>query len=324
VKQFIGNGDDVVANAVIDDENNIIMAGCFMYQIIFDSITLIGHPPSNDIFIAKLDSNANVIWAKSAWSRSEDEIYNLIIDNNQDILTTGAFSDTINFDQSTLISQGNYDVFLLKYSSAGNLIWKAREGGSYYEFSEGLAVDLNNNVYISGSFDTTIFNHVNYVTNGESDIFIAKFDINGSFKWFKQAGGPDLDESKAIAINDFNELFITGWMSDTVSFDSNTVISAGARDFFIGRITDNTGTGLFTIQSAEFINIFPNPATEYLTIEAFQKSEIEILNIEGQIIKKIAATESLTTIDISDFAKGMYFIKAKMDAGIKVQKFIKN
>jgi hypothetical protein len=70
-------------------------------------------------------------------------------------------------------------------------------------------------------------------------------------------------------------------------------------------------------------NLFPNPTSDFINIETQQKSEIEILNIAGQLIKSITANENTTSMDISDFAKGMYFVKVKTEKGIAVKKFIK-
>jgi hypothetical protein len=76
-------------------------------------------------------------------------------------------------------------------------------------------------------------------------------------------------------------------------------------------------------QNTYSIKIFPNPSSTKFTISVSQKSEIEILNIEGQIIKSITADENTATIDVSGFAKGMYFVKVKTEKGIAVKKFIK-
>ena len=71
------------------------------------------------------------------------------------------------------------------------------------------------------------------------------------------------------------------------------------------------------------LTIYPNPATDNLTIIFSQKPDIEILNIEGKVLRSINVSDYLTTIDISGFAKGMYFIKVKNEEGIEVKKFIK-
>ena len=72
------------------------------------------------------------------------------------------------------------------------------------------------------------------------------------------------------------------------------------------------------------INIFPNPATENLTIETTEKATIEILNIAGQIIKTINTTDKQTIINVENLSSGVYIIKAKTDRGVAVKRFIKD
>jgi len=69
--------------------------------------------------------------------------------------------------------------------------------------------------------------------------------------------------------------------------------------------------------------IYPNPANDNLTIETSQKCTIEILNIEGQIIKTINTANKQTTIDIRNLSSEVYIIKAKTEKGVAVKKFIK-
>lgn len=71
------------------------------------------------------------------------------------------------------------------------------------------------------------------------------------------------------------------------------------------------------------ISVFPNPSKDNITINTPQKSEIEMLNMEGQTIKYITAFENYTTIDISEVPVGMYVIKVKTKKGIVVRKLIK-
>ncbi|MFA4852003.1 MAG: T9SS type A sorting domain-containing protein [Bacteroidales bacterium] len=71
------------------------------------------------------------------------------------------------------------------------------------------------------------------------------------------------------------------------------------------------------------MQIYPNPASDNLTIETPQKATIEILNIEGQVLKSMNTEEVHATLDISGFARGMYFIKVKTEKGVAVKKFVK-
>jgi hypothetical protein len=110
-------------------------------------------------------------------------------------------------------------------------------------------------------------------------------------------------------------------ISNGGSFNSNCSFSVGP--WFDCRRPEYDFTGLSENANKNIISIFPNPTSFNLNIEAPQKSEIEILNIEGQIIKSITANENNTTIDISDFARGMYFVYVITENGIAIKKFIK-
>jgi hypothetical protein len=71
------------------------------------------------------------------------------------------------------------------------------------------------------------------------------------------------------------------------------------------------------------ISFYPNPAIDNLTIETPAQAIIEILNTEGQILKSFNTNDKTTTIDISGLTSGMYFVKAKMENGFVVKKFMK-
>jgi hypothetical protein len=71
------------------------------------------------------------------------------------------------------------------------------------------------------------------------------------------------------------------------------------------------------------MDIYPNPVINNLTIEIPNYSEIEILNIEGHVIKTIYNNGTKTTIDLEDLSSGVYLIKAINDKGIAIKKFVK-
>jgi hypothetical protein len=71
------------------------------------------------------------------------------------------------------------------------------------------------------------------------------------------------------------------------------------------------------------IDIYPNPAIDYISIETHQKATIEILNIDGQLINNTKTDGITTDIDITGFAKGFYFIKVQSEKGVAMKKFVK-
>ncbi|MDD5569610.1 MAG: thiol protease/hemagglutinin PrtT [Bacteroidales bacterium] len=73
-------------------------------------------------------------------------------------------------------------------------------------------------------------------------------------------------------------------------------------------------------------NVYPNPATDKITIELPQTSKqstIAIYNISGQEIKKLQAVSHELRVDVSDLSSGIYFIKIVNENGVSIGKFVK-
>lgn len=105
--------------------------------------------------------------------------------------------------------------------------------------------------------------------------------------------------------------------------DSSNIQKSELSIFSLTVIPSGT-TGIIEQEVNNPITIFPNPASNIITINSLQKkSEILILNIQGQLIKSMIADKSTITFDISDFAKGMYFVKVTTDNGTVTKKIIK-
>jgi hypothetical protein len=83
------------------------------------------------------------------------------------------------------------------------------------------------------------------------------------------------------------------------------------------------GGGIYNLLSGNNISVYPNPATNNLTIEAEQDAVIEITNIQGQLIKTFAATGIKTSIDVSAFPRGVYVVEMITESGVGVKKFVK-
>jgi glucosylceramidase len=91
--------------------------------------------------------------------------------------------------------------------------------------------------------------------------------------------------------------------------------------------TTTGGLGVETLESSNpsEINIFPNPATDYISVECVHKQNLKlsIFNIVGELVLKNELLSSTSEIDISSLPAGMYIIKVSgMDRTVQ-QKIIK-
>ena len=90
------------------------------------------------------------------------------------------------------------------------------------------------------------------------------------------------------------------------------------------------GSGCMSVENlnppAPQISIFPNPANTSLTLQLPPSSkniELEITNAIGQKILSQKENTFSATIDISGYAKGVYFIRLKEGDNWEVRKFVK-
>jgi hypothetical protein len=170
-----GGWDDAAYDITVDGNNYIYVTGGFQsLAISFDTITLLNTTTLfhySDYFLAKFDAAGNVVWAKNEWGTEDDEGRGITTDLNNNVYVVGNFSgDTIIIDTTLLINTSMWsmkDIFIAKYTSAGNLLWAKSAHGLEGEYAYGIAVDHNFNSYITGfytgtyaSFDTIV------ITNG--------------------------------------------------------------------------------------------------------------------------------------------------------------
>jgi hypothetical protein len=69
--------------------------------------------------------------------------------------------------------------------------------------------------------------------------------------------------------------------------------------------------------------IYPNPASDFITISSSYPSVLEIANMQGQLIKTMINETAKTIINISFLPKGVYLIKSTSSENVSITKFVK-
>jgi hypothetical protein len=180
-------------------------------------------------------------WAKQGGSPNDhDRAFVTATDNLGNVYVSGEYTDTAVFSGITLISSSYEDIFLAKYDPNGNLIWIKSVGGYNIDAPSSLAIDNNNNIYMTGvNFGTAVFDTITLNnTSGFPNAFIAKFDSGGDVQWAKTIGNTDWDQGGGIAVHN-NNLYISGTFSLSVVMGSTTLTSSGQRDFYLAKLDLN-------------------------------------------------------------------------------------
>ena len=232
-KAMGGTENDHGLNIVVDGAGGIYTTGVFSDTADFDpgpSIFNLTSAGEYDIFVSKLDSAGDFVWAKAMGGTRSDSGCGIAVDGAGNIYTTGDFLDTADFDPSpetfNLTAAGNYDIFVSKLDSFGSFVWAKAIGGTSSDCGRSIAIDGIGNAYTTGSFvDTVDFDPGSEVFNLSSagycgDIFVSKLDSTGVFVWAKSMGGKEGgDSGDGVAVDTGGNVYITGDFYGTSDFD---------------------------------------------------------------------------------------------------------
>ena len=203
---------------------------------------------SRDIFIARYNADGTLAWAKSAGGVDWDEGYGISSFSDGSSVVTGYFSGTATFGTgTTLVSAGDYDIFIARYNANGTLAWAKRAGGNDSDGGCGISSFSDGTCVVTGYFeDTATFGTgTTLVSSGARDIFIAKYDANGTLAWAKSAGGVAYEYGRRISAFSDGTSVVTGQFGATAVFgatDPNptTLVSdANSTDIFIAKYDAN-------------------------------------------------------------------------------------
>ena len=133
-------------------------------------------------------------WAKKGGGTKLDVVYDIKLDNLGNVYVTGFFYSPALFGNTLLSNTSvNGEVFLIKYDNNGNVLW-AKQGGGNGSAGYSIVIDNSGNCYLIGSFfNTATFGGYNLISAGSNDIFIVKYNSNGSVLSASRAGSSGED-----------------------------------------------------------------------------------------------------------------------------------
>ena len=215
----------------VDSQGKVYVSGFFYNTTDFDpgpgTYTLASNG-AKDVFISKLDSDGNFLWAKTFGGIEDDEPVALKIDEHDNIYTTGSFRDNVQVNTQTvttnLISSGIKDMFICRFDSTGNIRWAKSIGGVGDDIGNSVAIDKKGNCYIGGDFQSVCDFDPSAATytlssSGNTDFFVTKLDSLGNMLWAKKAGGVNYDQCTSLALDTADNVYALNIFTGVVDFD---------------------------------------------------------------------------------------------------------
>jgi len=178
---------------------------------------------SNDGFVTRFDPDGTMIWSSYFGGEAEDEVNSIKVFNNNIYITGSTTSDT---NISTLgafqaLRTNSRDALIAKMVNTGDLVWGTYFGGDSIDYGVDLFFELDSNLFVFGGTNSLNLpvdsvNAYQTLCGGMEDVFITKFDRNGTYLWSSYYGGPDVDMPEAIAVYGNTGIYVVGsTFSDT-------------------------------------------------------------------------------------------------------------
>ena len=196
------NGNEGFSIA-IDTSGNVYTTGYFYGTADFDPGAGIFYLTSvsasySDIFISKLDTSGDFVYAKSMGGTNYDISNSIALDASGNIYSTGYFQGTSDFDPGVgtfnlTSADSAADIFISKLDASGNFVWAKQIGGTDYDYGRSMSLDASGNVYTTGDFYGTVdfdpgAGTFNLTSGSGAAIFISKLDASGNFVYAKSMG----------------------------------------------------------------------------------------------------------------------------------------
>jgi uncharacterized delta-60 repeat protein len=201
----------------------------------------------------------SLIWAKQAGGTPDDEGYSITTLSDNSTVVTGSFGGSATFgpgepNQTVLTCDGDWnDIFIARYNQDGTLAWAKRAGGNSDDTGFGITTLSDNSTVVTGFFsDSATFgpgepNETVLTSAGYEDIFVARYNPDGTLAWAKWAGGAsdpywNTECGSGITALSDNSTVVTGWFYGSATFgpgEPNEIILTASNltfsDFFIAR-----------------------------------------------------------------------------------------
>lgn len=241
-----GLGLDVGRAITADAEGNVIVVGSFTGGTHIADTFLTGFG-SMESFVAKFSSEGEFLWANVISGPAEDMARGVITDSEGTIFVVGHFTDTVVFsitETETIAakSEGKQDVFVVRYSDDGEVLWALTGGGT----EDDTATDIDQyphsgKLYVSGGFqDRAKFGIRSVLSNGLTDAFLMKIDGDGNVHWIEKGGGLEHDIAASVAVDQTNEsIYIVGDFYDEADMSGTELQALGSSDMFIAKYNND-------------------------------------------------------------------------------------
>ena len=223
-RYFGGNFTDTPEGIVqIEDDGFIIAGGSDSEDT--DISSNIG---SYDFWVIRIAADGDLVWEKSFGGEEIDEAKAMTRSSDGNFVILG---ETRSNSVDVSSNNGAADLWLIKISAQGNLIWEKSLGGSSFDVGRAMSITQDNGFLLAGSSRSSDGDVSE--NKGQNDAWAVKVNSNGDIEWERTIGGSNIDLAHGIAELSDGSVIVVG---DTSSNDGDITENKGFSDLLLIRI----------------------------------------------------------------------------------------
>jgi hypothetical protein len=275
-----------------------------------------------DLWVVKLNLNGVVLWERFLGGTGDDQGYKIVESAAGNLITVGQFK-SLNAD-STMWQN---DAWVVAMDSEGQPLWEERFGGNADDYAFAVGQDANGQIVVAGATQSTdgdvIGNH------GSMDGWMFALGDDHELLWQRCVGGTGDEMIRSIVLDSLGALTVAGKSN---SNDGDITGHHGAFGYYdVLAMKFATLDGIEEQQESFHLSVFPNPASDYLTVQLdLPRSgavELEIFDVSGRMAMQLSLGRQQhlrKQLDIGALAKGVYQVVLRMDGKSVNRRFIKS
>jgi hypothetical protein len=232
----------------VDHNGNVAVTGSFFSSIKPGWVTLTS-AGGQDIYLVAYREHGSHIFSKRFGDASDGQFgIGVEYDHDGNLVLVGSFLGTVDFGGGLLTSAGAQDMFVAKFDAIGNHIWSKRFGDAGdHQAANGVAIDQNNDIVITGHFESAVdFGGGPLTSAGSFDVFALKLGSDGSHVWSKRFGDSGTQDGFRVEVDSNGNPVMTGYFFSTIDFGGGVLPSAGDDDVFVAKLNAADGTHVWS------------------------------------------------------------------------------
>jgi hypothetical protein len=180
------------------------------------------------------------LWSRGYGDAETQYGERIAADASGNVIVAGAFQGTLDFGGGgKLVSNGGFDIFVVKLSSSGTPLWSVGYGSVGDETSPDVGVDGSGNVFIASAFGGTVsLGGGPLKSAGGNDFLLAKLDPSGKHVWsarFGDAKDQVVHAGPRITVDTAGNVAMSGGFAGTIDLGGGPLASAGEDDVFVAK-----------------------------------------------------------------------------------------